>query len=422
MIHEHEIPYNLFDNASIAIAIIRDNKFVFVNKQTEVMTGYSSNELLDENFAKFIHSDDRPFVCQRYRQRINKENVPVSYEFRIINKAGGCRWVEIKSSIISSAGGPATLCFLSDISERKIAEETLKNRESLLKSMFDASDVGTLVLKNRIMIKINPAFCKMTGYSEEELQNQSTAMLYLDHNSFCQVGRELCTFSPNVKIETLMKKKNGTLFTVRISSSWLDPKDAEAGMCFTVTDISIDNMMQKKLEKSEKRYRDLSDFLPQIVYETDNEGTLTYVNERWYASFGYSPEDAKRGMNALELFARKDFALVSDSAEKAARSGAGFNIECNAVRKNGLTFPVLMFMSPVMQGDAVTGFRNLMVDITHQKRLETQRNEAMQTTLDIIDFLPDPTFVIDKQKKVVAWNKAIELLTGVRKEDILGRG
>jgi PAS domain S-box-containing protein len=422
MFHEHEIPYYLFENASIAIAIVRDDKFVFVNKHAEIMTGYSSGELTSKDFVTFIHPDDRTLVYRRYLQRIKGEDAPISYEFRIIAKTGCCRWVEIKSSIISYDTGPATLCFLSDISERKIAEEALKNREAILKSIFDASDVGILVLKNRIMTKINSAFCKMTGYSEEDLQNQSTAMLYLDHNSFCQVGRDLCTISPNVKIETLMKKKNGTLFTVRITSSWLDPKDVEAGMCLTVMDISIDKMMQAKLVKSEKQYRDLSDFLPQIVYENDNEGTLTYVNKRWYSSFGYSPEDVARGMNALVLITRKDSVLIRDSAEKAASRGTGLNIECNAVRKNGLTFPVLAFMAPIVQGNTVAGFRNLMVDITQQKQLENQRNEAMQTTLDIIEFLPDPTFVIDNKSNVVAWNKAIEVLTGVKKVDILGRG
>lgn len=50
------------------------------------------------------------------------------------------------------------------------------------------------------------------------------------------------------------------------------------------------------------------------------------------------------------------------------------------------------------------------------------RRLERQQLLDIIDFLPDATFVIDLDRRVIAWNRAMEALTGVKKEDILGQG
>jgi len=64
----------------------------------------------------------------------------------------------------------------------------------------------------------------------------------------------------------------------------------------------------------------------------------------------------------------------------------------------------------------------LTTDITKQKKAEEELQIERQKLLDIIEFLPDATFVIDENKKVIAWNKAIEEITGVPKEQILGKG
>jgi PAS domain S-box-containing protein len=64
----------------------------------------------------------------------------------------------------------------------------------------------------------------------------------------------------------------------------------------------------------------------------------------------------------------------------------------------------------------------LQKEIAERKRAEEAFHAAHQRFIDIIDFLPDATFVIDEERKVIAWNRAIEEMTGVRKEDMLGRG
>jgi len=61
-------------------------------------------------------------------------------------------------------------------------------------------------------------------------------------------------------------------------------------------------------------------------------------------------------------------------------------------------------------------------DITEQKAAELAINNAYQQLFDIIEFLPDATFVIDMDKNVIAWNRAIEIMTGVGKKEMLGQG
>ena len=70
----------------------------------------------------------------------------------------------------------------------------------------------------------------------------------------------------------------------------------------------------------------------------------------------------------------------------------------------------------------IVRYQGTVRDIT--KRLETQEKlkKAHEQLLGIIEFLPDATFVIDRDKRVMAWNRAMEEMTGVRKKDIIGKG
>ena len=61
-------------------------------------------------------------------------------------------------------------------------------------------------------------------------------------------------------------------------------------------------------------------------------------------------------------------------------------------------------------------------DISERRQAENELQIAHQQLLDIIEFIPDATFVIDKDKKVIAWNRALEKMTGIPKQDIMGKG
>ena len=64
----------------------------------------------------------------------------------------------------------------------------------------------------------------------------------------------------------------------------------------------------------------------------------------------------------------------------------------------------------------------LKSEILHRQEAEDNLKAAYHRLSDIIEFLPDATFVIDRESKVIAWNKAIEEMTGVKKEEIIGKG
>ncbi len=116
-----------------------------------------------------------------------------------------------------------------------------------------------------------------------------------------------------------------------------------------------------------------------------------------------------------EKYSQKDQELFSSpgiqSYEFAIKSASGkiHNVIFNKATYNG-------------QDGEIAGIVGVIIDITERKRSEEELRSAHQKLQSIIEFLPDATFVVDKDKKVIAWNRAIEEMTGVSKSDVLGRG
>jgi PAS domain S-box-containing protein len=122
---------NLFENATQAIFVVQDGKLAFLNPMTAVLTGYSEDELTARPFTEFLHPDDRDMVYDRHMRRMRGESVPHLYDFRIINKDGNTRWVELNTVFVIWKEKAATLNFLNDITDRKRMEEEIIKAQKL---------------------------------------------------------------------------------------------------------------------------------------------------------------------------------------------------------------------------------------------------------------------------------------------------
>ena len=120
----------LVENAGEAIIVAQDGRIKFANPKGEKLYGRSQEELVAKPFTHFIHVEDREMVRQRHERRLKGETPPGSYSFRIINKNEDIRWIELDVVLFPWDDKPATLCFMTDITERKQTEETLSRLAS----------------------------------------------------------------------------------------------------------------------------------------------------------------------------------------------------------------------------------------------------------------------------------------------------
>jgi PAS domain S-box-containing protein len=124
---ESERKYRLaVDNANDAIFVVQDGVVKFPNPRVREITGYSEDYLATTPFADLVGPEDRDMVVERHKKRLNGEDVPNTYSFRIINKAGEQLWVEVNAVFITWEAKPAVLCFLRDITLQKKLEAQLQ--------------------------------------------------------------------------------------------------------------------------------------------------------------------------------------------------------------------------------------------------------------------------------------------------------
>ena len=145
----------------------------FVSKPMEAITGYSREDLEKagpQKLMELIHSEDRESFFRNFNDRLSGKEVSPSYEFRLVNKIKGTRWVELYSSRIEYEGTPATHTVFLDVTDRKLAEEALRQSEQKFHLLFDNAPVGYQSLdENGCFLDVNQAWLDILGYERHEV-------------------------------------------------------------------------------------------------------------------------------------------------------------------------------------------------------------------------------------------------------------
>ncbi len=195
----------LFENTSEAMFVTQDGRIVFFNPRTVVLSGYSGNELLSRPFTEFVHPEDREMVMHRHIRRLRGEELPEHYTARILHNDGRILWVEIKGVVIQWNGKPATLNFLSDITERKQAEDALRESETRVRTKLEAilqpeGDISMLELSD--ILDVQSVQALMNDLTP--LTKVSVAIIDIKGNILVATGRqEICVKFHRAHSETL---------------------------------------------------------------------------------------------------------------------------------------------------------------------------------------------------------------------------
>ncbi len=139
--------------------------------------------------------------------------------------------------------------------------------------------------------------------------------------------------------------------------------------------------IEAALRDSEKRFRELADFLPQTIFEIDVEGRITFANRNALVNFGYTQDDLGRGLNASQMVAPEDREIAMQQMMGVMQGETSAGREYKAIRRDGSSFPVIIYSNPIVKEGIPLGLRGIIVDITEHKRLEQElfRSQKMES-------------------------------------------
>jgi PAS domain S-box-containing protein len=154
----------LVENANEAIFVAQEERLKFVNRKVLEILGCTQEEITSKPFSDFIHPEDREMVLDNYLRGLRGETVPSIYDFRVIDKDGNVRWVELGTVKIDWEGKPATLNFGTDITERKRAEGEMGLLQEQFRHLQKMEAVGRLA--GGVAHDFNNLLTVIRGYSE----------------------------------------------------------------------------------------------------------------------------------------------------------------------------------------------------------------------------------------------------------------
>jgi two-component system phosphate regulon sensor histidine kinase PhoR len=160
----------LVEHSLQGLIIFQNNRIAFANPAFADMLGYSADYLMTlENPLELVHAEDRKMVASVIAARLAGEDVPEQYEFRVITRDGGIRYLEIFASLISYRSQPAIQTLTIDITERKQAEIQREEQEAQFRQLAEAAFEGIVISEQGRVALCNPQMAAMLGYDVSEM-------------------------------------------------------------------------------------------------------------------------------------------------------------------------------------------------------------------------------------------------------------
>ncbi|MDI9570679.1 MAG: CHASE2 domain-containing protein [Pseudomonadota bacterium] len=180
---------------------------------------------------------------------------------------------------------------------------------------------------------------------------------------------------------------------------------------------------ERELRRSESQYRSIFDNAIEGICQITPEGGIVAANPAFARIMGYdSTTDMFAAITHIQSLRFKNPDTPAYLFGVLADNGVIRAFETEIYTGKGNKVWVSINASATRSKENLPLYEASIEDISDRKRSEEALKESRQRLADIIDFLPDATLVIDRDGRVIAWNRAMETLTGVRKEEMLGKG
>ncbi len=332
------------------------------------------------------------------------------------------------------------IIIIRDITKRKRAEEALRESERRLSEIIDFAPDATFAINNEgRVIAWNRAIEEMTGVKASEMLGKGNYEYSLP---FYGVRRPILIDLVFISDEEIREKyhfvrKEGAIITAEAEvpvrgtrrelagkvSPLYDNMGKIVGAIESIRDITKRKRAEAALRDSEEKYRTLVENVNIGVYRNTGgpQGRFIEANPAMLKIFGYDSVEEFMGIAVSDLYQNQDDRKLF--IEEITRNGFVNNKELPLRKKDGT--PIWVSVNASVQYDENGGIKwmdGVLEDITERRLAEETVRESERRLADIIDFLPNATFVIDREGRVISWNHVIETMTGVKAEEILGKG
>jgi len=418
-LRESEEKYRLLVevNQDIFYSLDYNGTILYVGPQVTDQLGFEPDEMAGHNFTKFIHHDDAGTLVRSMQDYVTKDphdgSPIISDQFRVRTKDGLYRWYEDKTiDTVDQQGRRVVIGTIRDITDRKRAEEAVFDSRQMLQIVLDTIPQRVFWKdRNLAFLGCNRSLAHDIGYADPaavigktDYDHSSAAIaehFRADDRAVMESGQ------PKINFEEPQIRPDGSTAWLRTSKVPLRNREgAIIGVLGTYEDITASKREQEALSESERKYHELADSLPQMIFETDRDLRITYANRHAVSVLGLPGEEESHGINILSLIDPAHHAEVKDSVRKIL-GGVPFEPkEYTGIKCDGSRFPVNIYSSPVYRNKTLVGFRGIVVDISPQKKREAVLQASEEKFRALVEHSLDGIVITDFSGNFLFTNRA----------------
>jgi len=408
-----------------------DYDATYISPNIERILGYAPDEFLQKGFwAGNVHPDDAPVVFSELSQLFNQGYH--AHEYRFKHKNGSWRWIYDELKLRKNEQGESldVLGGMTDITDRKQAEEAIRESEERFRLAMEATDDGVWDwdLKTDNVFR-NPGFFSMLGYEDEEFRGLFGEWQNLVHpedlkavlqalNEYLNGTRE------NYEVEFRMFHRLGGEVWI-LSRGKVVARDANGEplrMVGTHTDITDRKRAVEELRETSEYLQNLIGHANAPIIVWDPQYKITRFNRAFETLTGRKAEDVIG--HSLEILFPSDQVECSMELIYGTMSGERWEtVDISILNIDGSIHTVLWNSATILGADGLTPVATIAqgVDITERKRAEELLARANQEWQKTFDSISDLVMVLDNKHKILRANKAMADAFGMTEQEVIGK-
>ena len=409
----------------------KDFRLINVNKAYEKKFNIKFEDLRGKKCFEIVHHTNCEIKNCPHRKTLTTKQITREEVFEPLLGA----YLEIMTSPLFDDQGEllGTVHVAKDITVRKNIQQALRKSERKYRSLVETAPDALIVHRNNKIVYLNSAARKLFGASKDEeiLGKSPSEVVTPGYYSTLNERIEAVLKGSEVPInEIKILRLDGNLRDCEISASRYEDAEGTAVQVI-LHDITERKVIEKKLLESEERFRILTEAMPQIVWSADKAGAVDFYNKHTYEYAGVKKGDIE-GWNWLAAIHPKDKDETVEKWKEAIKAGKLYRVEHRIRRKDGEYRWHLTRGVPVVDSSGlISRWIGTSADIHEQKTIEEilEKRVAHQTqeirkanayNRNLLEVSLDPLVTIGPDGKITDVNKAVEKVTGIERNNLIG--
>ncbi|KYK20770.1 hypothetical protein AYK21_05545 [Thermoplasmatales archaeon SG8-52-2] len=416
----------LFNTMIDPVAIVdHRGKILEITDKVVEMTGFKRDDLVGKNFllTKFATKKTKAVLLEKLIKRMAGEKIP-PYEIEILKKHGGIVNVEINAAKIDYFGKKADMVVFRDVSERKKAENSIKESEEKFRNLAEESPNMIFINQRGRVVYANKKCEEAMGYKREEFYKPDFNFLKLiapeyrkmigenlkKHNS----GKELLPYE--YVLITKEGKRIESIITTKLISY-----GGEKALLGIITDITEWKKAEKELKESEEKFKNIANRSSDVIVVTNEKGIIDYISPS-VEKISDIPQKDCIGKSFFKFIYKTDIPRVTKHFNQTIKNHK--DIENFPLKIKGRTDKVIygeISATPIINNGKVIGTQGVIRDMTEYKIAEQRLRESEENYRNIVELAPDGIITVNTKGVVNSCNTAFSRLSGFSKDEIIGK-